>query len=250
MALWVTTHTKSGRSPHLEPCPGLLRSATMDHAKNEGTGCADGDVTPSGNATFDPHWGEPEMTIKSDRTQPTCVQFADLYQHPVLDQGLPSGAGPDERRQAAMMARKAQNLCQACPLVQSCLYDAVVKHEVAGFVAQTTQRQRNEIRRRLGVSVTPEDFDTLAGVMAPNRQVDHDEVIRLRRTNPDESLETLAHRLGCSLSTVKRHLRRARSDAGTHRSSTSVRPTPAEVTRVAREVVTGTSRRPRTAAAA
>jgi len=81
---------------------------------------------------------------------------------------------------------------------------------VAGFVAGTTARQRSEIRRRLGVSVRPEDLDSLAGVVG-GRQVDHAEVLRLRAAHPDESLEVLAGRLGCSLSTVKRHLRRERS---------------------------------------
>ena len=50
----------------------------------------------------------------------------------------------------------------------------------------------------------------MAGVTGGHRQVDHDEVVRLRHAHPDESLETLARRLGCSLSTVKRHLRRER----------------------------------------
>ncbi len=186
------------------------------------------------------------MTAVDMRNKPACVEFAGLFQHPVLDEGPIPGAGQDERRQAAMMLRKAQNLCETCPLLRSCLYDAVVKHDVAGYVAQTTQRQRNEVRRRLGVSVAPEDFDTLAGVTSPNRQVDHEEVLRLRRANPDESLETLAHRLGCSLSTVKRHLRRARAEAGSTAAAprpTSDRPTVEQVLATAQEVLNGTSRR-------
>ncbi len=43
-----------------------------------------------------------------------------------------------------------------------------------------------------------------------HRPVDHAEILRLRRAYPDESLEKLARRLGCSLSTVKRHLRQER----------------------------------------
>lgn len=180
---------------------------------------------------------------------PSCTEFSDLFLHPVLDEGLSVGADADERRQATMMVRKARNICETCPLLKSCLYDAVVKHDVAGFVAQTTQRQRSEIRRRLGVTVVPEDLDTLAGVMSPNRQVDHDEVLRLRRANPDESLETLAHRLGCSLSTVKRHLRRARSDAAGPQPKPARRPRVDEVVAATQEVLAG-GRRPRTAAPA
>ena len=77
-------------------------------------------------------------------------------------------------------------------------------------MAGTTERQRNEIRRRLGVQVTPGDFDSLAGVSGGHRPVDHAEILRLRRSNPDESLDKLARRLDCSLSTVKRHLRQER----------------------------------------
>ena len=63
---------------------------------------------------------------------------------------------------------------------------------MAGVAGGTTAAQRTQIRRRLGITVDPEDFDTLAGVVGRNRQVDHDEVIRLRNANPHESLETLA----------------------------------------------------------
>lgn len=177
---------------------------------------------------------------------PSCTEFSELFQHPVLDEGPSAGADTDERRQATMMVRKARNLCETCPLLRSCLYDAVIKHDVAGFVAQTTQRQRGEIRRRLGVEVAPEDLDTLAGVMSPNRQVNHDEVLRLRRANPDESLETLAHRLGCSLSTIKRHLRRARDDAERQQPPATRRPRVEEVVAVTQDVLAG-GRRPRTA---
>ncbi len=93
-----------------------------------------------------------------------------------------------------------------------------------GFVAGTTPRQRHEIRAELEVTVEPDDFDTLAGVTSPNRQIDHDEVVRLRAANPHESLESIAQRLGCSLSTVKRHLRRARNGEIAARQE-SVQPT-------------------------
>ncbi|MFW6599101.1 WhiB family transcriptional regulator [Propionibacteriaceae bacterium Y2011] len=143
---------------------------------------------------------------------PACAQATSLFQHPLLEEPPTSNAPAAERRQAAMLARRAEEVCATCPLMQNCLYDAVVKYDVDGFAAGTTRRQRNEIRASLGVTVAPEDFDTLAGVTARHRQVDHDEVVRLRNANPHESLEMLAQRLGCSLSTVKRHLRRARNE--------------------------------------
>lgn len=140
-----------------------------------------------------------------------CAEFSSLFQHPLMEEPPNTSAPADDRRQHMMMVRKAENLCLECPLMVECLYNAVVRFDVSGFVAGTTVKQRLELRRRLGVTVEPEDLDTLAGVTARHRQVDHDEVVRLRNANPHESLETLAHRLGCSLSTVKRHLRKHRS---------------------------------------
>ena len=152
-------------------------------------------------------------TITSTRSaQPECIEAAALFQHPLLEEP-PAGSSPaGERRHYAMLTQKAENICSGCPLLKTCLYDAVVRYDVAGFAAATTARQRREIRDRLGITVAPEDFGTLAGVTAPHRQVDHGEVVRLRRANPHESLGALAHRLGCSLSTVKRHLRRHRNE--------------------------------------
>jgi hypothetical protein len=46
----------------------------------------------------------------------------------------------------------------------------------------------------LDITVEPEDFDGLAGVIRRHRQVNHSEVVRLRNANPNESLETLAQR--------------------------------------------------------
>ena len=140
-----------------------------------------------------------------------CAQQPALFQHPLLEQPPRASAPARVRRQYRDLEHAAERLCGACPLQPSCLYAAVVRHDVAGFVAGSTPQGRAEVRRRLGVTVEPEDFDTLAGVVGSYRQVDHEEVIRLRRANPQESLETLARRLGCSLSTVKRHLRRERA---------------------------------------
>lgn len=179
---------------------------------------------------------------------PVCVEFDSLFQHPFLeDQASPKGV--DERRQQMMMQRKAENLCLDCPLMTRCLYTAVVEHDVAGYVAGTTPRQRLEMRALLGIKVEAEDLDTLAGVSAPNRQVDHDEVVRLRNANPFESLESIAQRLGCSLSTVKRHLRRARSEGATE-APRRVPPSLEQVMHAYRTVTTRRARQGRPAARA
>lgn len=151
----------------------------------------------------------PDSSTTSPPT-PDCVRRADLFLDPLLEQPPTTTAPTEVRRRAAELAAEAGRVCDNCPLMIDCLYRAVVRFDVAGFVAGTTERQRTLIRSRLGVEVVPEDFDTLAGVSGGHRQVDHAEIVRLRRAHPDESLERLAGRLGCSLSTVKRHLRKER----------------------------------------
>lgn len=162
-----------------------------------------------------------EFSARDKQATTDCVRFASLFQDQLLEEP-PTGSAPAaQRHRYHQLTERAADLCGNCPLQQSCLYEAVVEHDVSGYVAGTTQKQRQEIRRRLGVSVRPEDFDTFAGATARNRPVDHDEVVRLRRANPDETLESIAQRLGCSLSTVKRHLRRERA---AQKSPTKVAP--------------------------
>jgi len=168
-----------------------------------------------------------------------CVQFADLFQDDLLEEPPTSSAPAPVRHRYLGLTERAGEICSDCPMMRNCLYDAVVHHDVAGYVAGTTQRQRSEIRRRLGIVVEPEDFDTLAGATARNRPVDHDEVLRLRRANPDETLESIAQRLGCSLSTVKRHLRRERASAVIEVAELRRSlPTKAQVLAVAAQVLT------------
>jgi Transcription factor WhiB len=165
-----------------------------------------------------------------------CIELAAVFQDQLLEEPLPASApGTVRRRQLALIAT-AQAACRDCPLIIDCLYRAVAEYDVAGYVAGTTPPQRAQIRRRLDVTVEPDDFDTLAGVTRRHRQVNHSEVLRLRNANPHESLEMLAQRLGCSLSTVKRHLRRERRQP-TARTSAQ-KPAVAEVLAAA-AVVTG-----------
>lgn len=166
-----------------------------------------------------------------------CAEFSSLFQHPLMEEPPNTSAPADDRRQYMMMVRKAENLCLDCPLMVECLYNAVVRFDVSGYVAGTTTKQRLELRRRLGITVEPEDLDTLAGVTARHRQVDHDEVVRLRNANPHESLETLAHRLGCSLSTVKRHLRKHRSQANKPAPAPKPLPTREDVLNAYRQML-------------
>jgi hypothetical protein len=158
-----------------------------------------------------------------------------VFQNPLLEEPLPSSTPAAVRRRYAVLVDQAARACRSCPMIQECLYAAVVEHDVAGYVGGTTPDQRVRIRRALRISVQPEDLDTLAGVTGRHRQVDHDEVLRLRHAHPDESLETLAHRLGCSLSTVKRHLRRERRTPSVRRAEPP-KPSPSRVFAVAAEL--------------
>ena len=176
-------------------------------------------------------------SASSRRRAPACASVPEVFQHPFVEDPPRGGMTRADREQQARLLAQARATCGECPLRASCLYDAVARHDVAGFVGGTTVRQRNEIRRRLGVVVEAEDLDTLAGVVGGARQVDHDEVLRLRRANPDETLEQLAQRLGCSLSTIKRHLRRERQEPAPRRAA--ARPMPTQVLQVTSAVVGG-----------
>lgn len=168
--------------------------------------------------------------------RPGCVDAAAVFQHPLLEEPPRGAVSRGDRARHADLVGRARAICGDCPVRRQCLYTAVVEHDVAGYAAGTTARQRREIRRRLGVVVEPEDLDTLAGVVGGRRQIDHGEVVRLHRTHPDESLEQLAHRLGCSLSTIKRHLRRERQQPSVRPARTS-RPVPAQVLQAAATVL-------------
>ncbi len=141
-----------------------------------------------------------------------CSTQLDLYLDPLLEEP-PSRSAVDAatwRRYQSLVGR-ARGECSGCPLLVECLYKAVVQTDISGYVGCTTPAERTKIRKRLGVRVEAENFDAAAGARGSRRPVDHDDVLRARTAYPDDSLESLAQRLGCSLSTVKRHLRRARA---------------------------------------
>ena len=68
------------------------------------------------------------------------------------------------------------------------------------------------------------DFGTIDLSAVPQRLDALDEVLRLRRADPTASLESIAQQLGCSLSTVKRHLRKARRGEPVGRPKVTVVP--------------------------
>ncbi|WCC79870.1 WhiB family transcriptional regulator [Cutibacterium equinum] len=177
------------------------------------------------------------MNRTSDRTLPACANLTAVFQHPLLE-GDSAAATPDEHRLERALRTQAQAACSACPLFEQCLENAILNHDVAGFAAGTTPRQRSRIRSRLGVRVRPEDFESYAGVISPGRQVSTQDVVKLRQAHPDQPLSFIAERLGCSLSTVKRHMRQARDTSSAPRHNA---PAKAKMTSLAAayETVTG-----------
>lgn len=139
-----------------------------------------------------------------------CSARTDIFQHRLMEEPPPASATRRTRERYDQLVREAKTLCASCPLFTDCLFSAVAEHDVSGFVAGTTAAQRRSMRNLLDVEVQADDFDQLAGARGTRRPVSHEEVLRLRTQYPNDSLESLAMRLGCSLSTVKRHLRRAR----------------------------------------
>jgi Transcription factor WhiB len=181
------------------------------------------------------------ITHTASRARARCVELSAIFQDQLLEEPLPTSAPATLRHRQQAMITMAEAACRECPLITKCLYRAIVNYDVAGYVAGTMPTQRARIRRRLDITVEPENFDALAGVTGGHRQVDHNEVVRLRNANPHESLELLAQRLGCSLSTVKRHLRRERRDPTTR--TTPHKPTVSEVLAAAAVVTSSPLRR-------
>lgn len=165
-----------------------------------------------------------------------CVTASNVFLHPLLDDGV-TPSGRSERREQAMLRSQAERLCGECPLFSQCLTESVAKHDVAGFVAGTTKRQRQEIRAKLGLNVEMEDFDSYLGVTS-GRQFDRYEIHRMRQANPDQPLSVIAQKVGCSVSTVKRHLRRIEQEGGVPRTSRRKLPAPEVVLAAAQSLRT------------
>ncbi|MGH1564524.1 winged helix-turn-helix domain-containing protein [Mumia sp. DW29H23] len=156
---------------------------------------------------------------------PPCASMADVYD--TLCDPLEDVTRSGETWDAWQDAHdKAAEACASCPLLVQCLYRAVVDGDVAGYAACTSPQERDEIRTRLGVTVSAPDIDRIAGVRTAGSPVDHEAILAARRAYPRDTFAQLAERLGCSLSTVKRHLREAST-----RPRPATKPGPARTTR-------------------
>ena len=154
---------------------------------------------------------------------------------------------PAERVQQQLVNEVAKSLEESSSdtfkVLAQCLTDAVTKFDVAGYVADTTKRQRQEIRARLSVHVEPEDLDVFAGISS-GHQFDRHEIHRMRTADPDQPLSVIAAKVGCSASTVKRHLRRVEEERGLGPRPSKPAPSVAQVMAVADDVRRGARRWP------
>lgn len=171
-------------------------------------------------------------------TVPPCVSMAEVYDtlaEPVED----LSRTPEAWRAWEDAHDKAAEACAGCPLLVQCLYAAVVDGDVAGYAACTSPEERGEIRSRLGITVATPDIDRIAGVRTAGSPVDHESILAARRAYPRDTFAQLADRLGCSLSTIKRHLRQAstRPRSTKPRSTRTAPPTVDELLDVFDEVV-------------
>ena len=152
------------------------------------------------------------MTVIATDTRIGCSDHPSLFQHPLLEEDPGAPVTIEQQARREVLLDRAAAVCTDCPLLESCLYHAVVERDIAGFVAGTTAEQRRQIRDLLEIRVRPDNLDSVTGVPPTGRQVNHAEIVRLRSQSPHMSLDTIAQRIGCSLSTVKRHLRQARTE--------------------------------------
>jgi len=151
------------------------------------------------------------MTIVDDRTTPPCAFEPEVY----LDELLHSPPARTDTTAAewerlTLKRATAHRQCAGCPLMVECLYRAVVQIDVSGYVACTTEHDREVIRHRLGIEVQPEATTAYGAARVGGGPVNHDAVMTARQAYPKDTCHQLAERLGCSTSTIKRHLRRAR----------------------------------------
>jgi transcription factor WhiB len=98
-----------------------------------------------------------------------CTARADIFQHRLLEEPPTSSAPRRTRERYAQLVREANGVCASCPLFTDCLFNAVVEHDVTGFVAGTTANQRRAMRNLLNVDIQADDFDQLAGARGTRR---------------------------------------------------------------------------------
>ncbi|MGI9085754.1 MAG: hypothetical protein ACR2FE_10785 [Aeromicrobium sp.] len=147
------------------------------------------------------------MTIVENTILPPCADAPEAY----LDESPLASSVNTLHRQ-----------CAGCALLIDCLYRAVVEFDVSGYAACTTEAERALIRERLGIEVVQSTLTPYGAPRVGGGPVSHEAVLTARQAYPKDTCHQLADRLGCSTSTIKRHLRRDREQ----RAAEAARPDP------------------------
>ena len=101
------------------------------------------------------------MTIAIESHVPPCAHEPDLFEEVAAAASVGASPVPAVTQRLA----DAHRSCAGCPMLVDCLYRAVVEVDVSGFVACTTEADRAEIRRQLGIELvqsTSKDWQRLA----------------------------------------------------------------------------------------
>jgi hypothetical protein len=153
---------------------------------------------------------------------PPCAIAPEMYQDDdLLNPPSRRDVSAAEWRAIQAKRERAHHRCAGCPVLADCLYRAVVEIDVSGFVACTAEADRRRMRRELGIDASLAPAQSYGASRVGGGPVDHESVLAARRAHPDDTCRELAERLGCSTSTIKRHLRQERQ------TSSEPKPTPA-----------------------
>lgn len=149
-------------------------------------------------------------TYRTDGPEPTpCSEQPFLYWQ--LDPDATPPASPQGKARLDMVRRTASELCQSrCPRFEQCLRDAVFGQPVAGFVAGTTEDQRDQLRSILQVESEPvANIGRLAGA-ADGVGVNAAQVMHLISTYPKATNSELGRLANCDPHTIARYRRTGR----------------------------------------
>jgi hypothetical protein len=162
------------------------------------------------------------MTVTVDIVAPPCASEPDVYQDEQLH-APPARADVSTADWERLSVKRAaaHRQCAGCPMMVGCLYRAVVEVDVSGFVACTTEEDRAEIRRQLGIEVQQSSAAPYGTARVGSGPISHEAVMAARQAYPKDTCHQLAERLDCSTSTIKRHLRRAREQKLVHGTAAS-----------------------------
>lgn len=156
-----------------------------------------------------------EAPRRAPRAGLACAEMPSLFQHELLVSPPPEyNSAESVWKRYTDLTAAARALCLSCPVMTACLHNAVVNHEVHGFVGATSAAERRRIRALLEVPAPmSERLDVYAGVRGERQPVAREDVVQARLHHPDATMEELARRLGCGTSTVKRHVKALRQVA-------------------------------------